>query len=103
MSNYPPPPSAGPPNSTTAIISLVSGILGWTFAPGIGAIIAIITGHIAKNEIKRSMGTIGGDGMATAGLILGYSNVALGLCLVCVLVILPLLGLGLTIPFLNSY
>ncbi len=102
MSNYPPPYPPASQNSTTAIISLVSGILGWTFVPGLGAIVAIITGHMAKSEIKKSMGALGGDGMATAGLILGYSNLALGLCIVCVAVILPLMGIGLTIPFLTS-
>jgi hypothetical protein len=103
MSSYPPPSyTPAPQNSTTAIVSLVAGILGWTFVPGLGAIVAVITGHMAKSEIKKSMGTLGGDGMATAGLILGYSNIALGLCIVCIAVVIPLMGLGLTIPFLNS-
>lgn len=103
MSNYPPPSHpSGPQNSTTAIVSLVAGILGWTFVPGLGAIVAIITGHMAKSEIKKSMGALGGDGMATAGLILGYGNLALGLCILCVAILLPLMGLGLSIPFLNS-
>ncbi len=56
--------------------SLVLGILGWTLIPTIGSIAAIITGHMAKNEIKESMEDLGGDGMATAGLILGYANIA---------------------------
>ncbi len=96
-------PYSAPRNSTTAIISLVSGILGWTLLPFLGSIVAIITGHMAKSEIKRSAGTIGGNGMATAGLILGYVSIVLGLCTICVVfVILPLLGIGLSIPFMNS-
>ena len=55
---------------------------------------------MAKSEIKKSGGAIGGDGMATTGLILGYTAIALGLCIVCVAVILPLLGLSL--PFLTG-
>lgn len=104
MSNYAPPPypTPGPQNSTSAVISLIAGILGWTVFFGIGAIIAVITGHIAKSEINKSMGQIGGGGMATAGLILGYSNIAFGLCIICVAVVLPLLGIGLAIPFLDS-
>lgn len=90
---YPPAPefSAPKPNSTLAIVSLVAGILGWTLLPLLGSIAAVITGHMAKNEIKKSAGTLGGNGMATAGLILGYLAIALGLCVCCVLVLLPLL------------
>ena len=91
-----------PHNSSTAVISLIAGIAGWTIVPFLGAIVAIITGHMAKSEIKRGGGMITGDGMATWGLVLGYVNIAFGLCLLCVLVILPLLGIGLSIPFINT-
>lgn len=70
---------APPQTSTLAIVSLVSGILGLTAFPGIGSIVAIITGHLAKGEIDRSQGTIGGKGLAIAGLILGYLMVALAI------------------------
>ena len=95
-------PPVMPHNSTMAIVSLVSGISGWTILPFLGSIVAIITGHIAKSEIKKGGGMITGNGMATAGLIMGYLSIALGICLICVLIILPLLGVGLSIPFLNS-
>ena len=65
--------------STTAIISLVSGILGWTALPFIGAIVAIVTGHVARAEIRRNPQTLQGDGLAVAGLILGYAMVAVSL------------------------
>jgi hypothetical protein len=91
-----------PHNSSTAVISLIAGIAGWTIVPFLGAIVAIITGHMAKSEVKRGGGMITGDGMATWGLVLGYVNIAFGLCLLCVLVILPLLGIGLSIPFINT-
>lgn len=65
-----------PPNSTAAIISLVFGILSWVVLFFIGGIVAIIAGHMARNEIRNAGGQIGGSGMATAGLILGYANVA---------------------------
>lgn len=89
------PAPAMPQNSTMAIISLVAGIAGWTLLPFLGSIGAIITGHMAKNEIKKSGGMLTGNGMATAGLIMGYLSVALGLCLICVLVLLPILGVSL--------
>ena len=71
--------------STLAIVSLVSGILGWTLLPLIGTIAAIITGHMARGEIRRMPDRLEGDGMALAGLILGWVAVAawaLGLVLV---------------------
>jgi hypothetical protein len=88
------------PNSNMALASLILGILGWTLLPTIGSIGAIVTGHMAKNEIKGSMGALGGDGMATAGLILGYANIAIGLC-ICVIVV-GMLALGMTIPFISQ-
>ncbi len=94
--SYPSPtPPAAPPTSTMAIISLIGGIAGWTLLPFLGSIAGVICGHIAKSEIKKSGGTIGGDGMATAGLILGYTAIALGLCIVCVAILLPVLGIPL--------
>jgi hypothetical protein len=95
-------PPSGPRTSTMAIISLIGGITGWTILPFLGSLAAIIFGHIAKSEIKKSGGMLAGNGMATAGLIMGYLSIALGICLICVLIILPLLGIGLSIPFLNN-
>ena len=105
MSDYPSPQQPMPPalpNSTMAIVSLVSGILGWTVIPFLGSLVAVITGHMAKSEIKKSPGQLGGDGMATAGLILGYVSLGLGLCICLVAFVLPLVGIGLTIPFLDA-
>jgi hypothetical protein len=88
--------------STLAIISLIGGITGLTILPFLGAIVAVITGHMAQSEIKKSGGMITGKGMATAGLILGYLAIAGGICVFCFLVILPLLGLGISLPFINN-
>lgn len=64
--------------STTAIVSLVFGIVCWFALPFIGAVVAVVCGHTARAEIRRSPpGTIEGEGMATAGLILGYCHLAL--------------------------
>ena len=62
--------------SALAIISLVAGILGWTLLPFLGSIGAIITGHMARGEIRRSNGALGGDGLALIGLVLGWLSVA---------------------------
>ena len=63
--------------SNLAIISLVSGILGWTLLPWIASIVAIVTGHMARAEIRRGAGTIEGDGLALSGLVLGYAMIAI--------------------------
>ena len=63
--------------SALAITSLVSGLLGWTFLPLVGSLVAIITGHMARAEIQRSNGQMDGDGLAIAGLVLGWLVVAI--------------------------
>jgi hypothetical protein len=87
------------PTSNLALASLILGILGWTLLPFLGAIGAIVTGHMAKSEIKNSLGALGGNGMATAGLVLGYASIAIGVCIFCVAVVLPIVGGLFAIPF----
>lgn len=72
------------PNSTMAVISLIAGILGLSLFPTIGSIIALIIGYMARNEIRASAGSLGGDGLATAGIVLGWIGIGLtviGLCI----------------------
>jgi hypothetical protein len=102
MSEYPQPPiQPAKPNSTLAIVSLIAGILGFIqVVPLIGPLVAVITGHMAKSEIKKSNGALGGDGMATAGLILGY--IPLVLSILCLCAVLIMLAMGMTVPFING-
>jgi Domain of unknown function (DUF4190) len=79
------------PTSTSAVVSLVFGLLAWIMLPVIAAIVAVVAGHMARSEIRRSEGEVQGDGMALAGLILGYINLALG-ALVILLIAVLLLG-----------
>lgn len=80
--------------SGAAIASLIFGILTWFALPFIGALVAVICGHIARGEIRRMPpGSIEGDGLAIAGLILGYLQLAL-----CLLGVLLLLGLLMFLP-----
>jgi hypothetical protein len=83
------------PTSSLSLTSVIMGVVGWTLLPIVGAIIAVITGHMAKKEIRESDGLLEGDGLATAGLVLGYSNLVLGLCVCLVLVLFPALLVGL--------
>ena len=81
----PPPPSgytpmgvaaAGPRTDGLAIGSLITGILSlvcfWPFCLGIllGPAAAIM-GFISRQRVAASGGTVGGGGLALAGLILG--------------------------------
>jgi hypothetical protein len=88
------PPYGGPPpygaypgpmapaTSGWAIASLATGIASYVIVPFIGAIAAVIFGHIALNEIKNAQGRVEGRGMAIAGLVLGYVHFALVACAV---------------------
>ncbi len=85
-----PPPNGPRRTSAMAITSLVAGILGWTLLPFIGSVVAIITGHMARSEIKRSNGQVEGDGIAIGGLILGY--LVVGMAVLSIIAIVLLLG-----------
>jgi uncharacterized protein DUF4190 len=83
------------PSSTLAIVSLISGILGFTFVPIIGAIVALITGYMARNETRSVPPKASGDGMATAGIIMGWIQVGLAVVGICCLVIYLVFIIGL--------
>ena len=68
-------PSPDAPTSGKALASLITGIFGLLFFP-IG-IAAIILGHMSRSEIRNSNGRLKGDGMATAGLVMGYGAFAI--------------------------
>lgn len=107
---YPPqPPAYYPPptqSSSLAVFSMIAGIGAYFICPGLGALAAIICGHIAKGQIRDSGGRLTGGGMATAGLILGYLQLVLlvlGICLYLLFVI-GFFGLvGLAGASSNSY
>lgn len=66
--------SSGAPAPKTnglAIASLATGVAGFFFLWGIGPLLAVVLGTLARKEIKRSNGTQGGSGLATAGIALG--------------------------------
>lgn len=63
--------------NTSAVVSLVAGILAWTVLPVLGTIVAIFAGHAAIRQIRASGGLEQGEGLALAGLILGWVQVGL--------------------------
>jgi len=69
------------PTNNLAVVSLVAGIVSFFahIVPGVGgfavAIVAIVTGYMARRQIKQS----GEQGMwmANAGIVIGFINIAL--------------------------
>ena len=70
--------------NSLAVASLLLGLL--SPFPVFG-ILAVIFGHIARSQIRKSAGRQKGAGMAMAGLILGY--LALGFVLFLLLIVIP--------------
>jgi uncharacterized membrane protein len=73
------PPSTASHTNGTATAALILGFLEF-FTMGLTAIPAIICGHIARSQIRRTGEQ--GDGMAVAGLVLGYLAVVFGVLIV---------------------
>lgn len=88
--NAPPPPFRATPIPATtsgkATASLICGIL---FPFGFTAIAAVVLGHLALSEIKRSAGRLLGRGQAVAGLVLGYFGIAVPILLIVAAIALP--------------
>ncbi len=98
-----PPPTA--PTHTMAIVSLIFGILGLVqVCPGIGSIIAVVTGNMAQGDIRRNPGMYSGDGLAKGGIILGWIGIALAVCGLCAAVfwIFGMGGLAVLMGILSS-
>jgi type IV pilus assembly protein PilA len=80
------PPFAPAQTSGKAIASLVCGIIN-VFPL---FIVAIVLGHISLSEIKKSGGRIKGEGLAIAGLVMGYLGIlAIPLILIIAAIAIP--------------
>lgn len=78
-------------SSGTAVTSLVLSILGLLLC-GPLAIVGIVLGHSAKKEIRGSGGATSGDGVATAGIVIGWISTVLWGLGVILLFAVPLLS-----------
>ncbi len=65
------------PTNTAAVVSLVFGILGWTVLPVVGALVAIVAGHVAVNQLQQPSAIERGRKLAIAGLSLAWFQVLL--------------------------
>lgn len=72
-----------PPTHSLAWVSLIASITGLTIFPTIGSIVGLIAGYAARKEILANPEQFSGDGMATAGIVigwLGFAVYAIGIC-----------------------
>lgn len=67
-----------------AVASLVCSFFFWLW--GLGSILAIVFGFIARSQIKRTGGTQKGAGLALAGIIIGFATLVLGAIVIAVVV-----------------
>lgn len=81
-----PPVQRMPGTNGFAIASLVCSLAG--FAWGVTAILGVVFGHLARSQIRQT--GQGGDGLALAGLIIGY--IFIGLFAFIVLMVVLFLG-----------
>ena len=66
-----------------AIASLICAI-GGVFFLGIPSILGIVFGFVSRSQIQRSNGTQTGNGLALAGIIVGFCVVAVGILILIV-------------------
>lgn len=79
-----------PSTHVLAVVSLILSILGLVpLLPVVGSIGGIITGRIARREIEENPQLLRGEGMARAGIVLGW--VGLGLAVLIGVVVLAAL------------
>ncbi|MFE7509594.1 DUF4190 domain-containing protein [Promicromonospora sp. NPDC057488] len=80
-----------PPKNDLGVWALVTGILSYVFCPLLLGIAAIITGTMSRRAADE--GLANNRGMGTAGLILGWINVALVVAAIIFFVIALAVGL----------
>lgn len=87
-----------------AVAALVLGIVGLPICCPllIPSILALVFGHMAKQEMDRGGNTSSNRGMATAGIILGWIGVGLFVVGVVALILLAALGDGIDLDFDDS-
>ena len=82
---YPPP---APSTSGAAIVSLIASISAFFIFPIIGSIVGIIAGNSAKNDIRSRPYQVTGEGLAQAGIIIGWIGLGLAVLGICGFVLL---------------
>jgi hypothetical protein len=68
-----------------AVASLVCSVLG--LFCGVGAVVGVILGFVARGQIRRSAGAQKGEGLATAGIVVGFVVIALGILVAVIIAV----------------
>jgi hypothetical protein len=83
-------PTGGPsygyvPVQKTNGLAVASLVCSLVWLGGVGSLLAIVFGFIARSQIKRAEGNVQGNGLAIAGIIIGFAGlVATGLFVIFV-------------------
>lgn len=104
QSPYPVYPAPRPTSGlaiTSLVCALVSVLFSWLVLPILVAVAAVITGHMALKKTKSDP-TVGGRGMAFAGLIIGYVVLGIGVLLIAITVFTFVVLGAFTIPFIYA-
>ena len=72
----PPQTTPTPPRGSTSGLAVASMVLGILWLFWIGSILAVIFGHVSLSQTRKDP-SIGGRGMAIAGLTLGWVGVGI--------------------------
>ncbi|HVL97911.1 MAG TPA: DUF4190 domain-containing protein [Egibacteraceae bacterium] len=91
---------AGAPTTPTngmAVAALVASILGlltlWMCGIGVvGVVVGLVLGYLSRGQIRSSGGTQGGDGIATAAIVVGWIGAAFVVLGVVLFFVFGLLG-----------
>ncbi len=82
MNDAAPAPPAAPPaglrHPSSAIVSLITGVLGLSALPVLGSILALVFGSMSRREVAAAP-TAYTDELGRVGRILGWIGIALAL------------------------
>lgn len=81
---------AAPPAARTNGLAVAGFVLGLLWVLWVGSVLAVVFGHLAREQIDRSGGAQRGRGLATAALVLGWAGLgvlAVGLAVALVAVL----------------
>jgi hypothetical protein len=76
-----------PPTNGLAIASLILSISAFIALPLIGSVGGVVCGHMARAQLRRAQDGSQGDGLALAGLIVGWIGIAFYVGLIALIVI----------------
>lgn len=81
-----------PRHSVLAVVALVASLVAIVAYPltfGVGgfllSVASVVMGHLARSEIRRGQGTVTGDSVALAALIIGYLSISVVAPIACVM------------------